>query len=145
MGFQNSINNMLGTAGAVATLGKHMKNQEEQLINQNKEIAAKEAEAKEGLINTSDEIAKLGNEYLLSGEAEMVTNEDGTIKADEALDMMGKKVAEGLNNGSIEIQKGQEALTRMKQLRAARAKFKFTLGDKTAFDYQNTPKNKETR
>ena len=138
MGFQNSINNMLGTAGAVAGLGKHV-------MNQNKELLAKEAEFKEGLMSTSDEIAKLGNEYLLSGEADMVTNEDGTIKADEALDMMGEKVAEGINSGSIEMQKGTEALERMKQLRAARAKFKFALGDKAAFDYQDKPKNKETR
>lgn len=38
MGFQNSINNMLGAAGAAATLGKHMKNQKEQLVNQEKEL-----------------------------------------------------------------------------------------------------------
>ena len=145
MGFQNSINNMLGTAGAVAGLSKHMKNQEEQLINQNKEIAAKEAEAKEGLINTSDEVAHLGEDYLTKEERLSTMNEDGTVKADEALELMGKKTAEGINNGSIELQKGREALTRMKQLRAARAKFKFTLGDTTAFDYQDKLNNKETR
>lgn len=39
MGFQNSINNMLGAAGAAATLGKHMKNQKEQLANQEKELS----------------------------------------------------------------------------------------------------------
>ncbi len=138
MGFQNTINNTIGAVGAAAGLSKH-------IMNQNKELLAKEAELKEGLMSTSDEIAQLGNEYLSSGEAEMVTNEDGTIKADEALNMMGEKVAEGINHGSIEMQKGTEALTRMKQLRAARAKFKFALGDKKAFDYQNTPKNKETR
>ena len=44
MGFQNSINNMLGTAGAVAGLSKHMKNQQEQLVNQEKELAAGEAQ-----------------------------------------------------------------------------------------------------
>lgn len=137
MGFQNTINNTIGAVGAAAGLGKH-------IMNQNKELLAKEAEAKEGLMNTADQIHILGNEYLLSGEAEMVKNADGTIKADEALDMMGKKVAEGLNNGSIEMEKGIEALTRMKQLRAARAKFKFELGDKKAFEYQNTPMNKET-
>lgn len=138
MGFQNSINNMLATAGAAATLGKHM-------MNQNEEALAKEAEAKEGLINTADEVAQLGNEYLSPEEAKAVTNENGTIKADAALDMMGKKTAEGINYGSIEVKKGTEALARMKQLRAARAKFKFTLGDTTAFDYQDTPNNKETR
>ena len=145
MGFQNSINNMLGTAGAVATLGKHIMNQEEQLLNQQKEIAAKEADAKEGLINTSDEVSRLGDEYLTKEERLSTMNEDGTVKADEALELMGKKTAEGINNGSIELQKGREALTRMKQLRAARAKFKFTLGDTTAFDYQDKSNNKETR
>lgn len=145
MGFQNSINSMLGTAAAAAALGKHMQNQEEQLVNQGKELAAKEAEAKEGLINTSDEVARLGADYLTKEERLATMNEDGTVKADEALELMGKKTAEGLNNGSIELQKGQEALTRMKQLRAARARFKFVLGDTTAFDYQNKSNNKETR
>lgn len=145
MGFQNSINNMLGTAGAVATLGKHMQNQKESLANQEKELAAKEADAKEGLINTSDEVAHLGDEYLTKEERLSTMNEDGTVKADEALELMGKKTAEGINNGSIELQKGREALARMKQLRAARAKFKFVLGDNTAFDYQNKSNNKETR
>ena len=145
MGFQNSINSMLGTVGAAAALGKHMQNQEEQLVNQGKELAAKEADAKEGLINTADEVARLGSEYLTKEERLSTMNEDGTVKADEALEMMGKKTAEGLNNGSIELQKGREALTRMKQLRAARAKFKFILGDTTAFDYQDKPNNKETR
>ena len=145
MGFQNSINSMLGTVGAAAALGKHMQNQEEQLVNQEKELAAKEADAKEGLINTADEVARLGGEYLTKEERLSTMNEDGTVKADEALEMMGKKTAEGINNGSIELQKGREALTRMKQLRAARAKFKFILGDKTAFDYQDKPNNKETR
>ena len=145
MGFQNSINNMLGTAGAVAGLSKHMKNQKESLANQEKELAAKEADAKEGLINTSDEVSRLGDEYLTKEERLSTMNEDGTVKADEALELMGKKTAEGINNGSIELQKGREALTRMKQLRAARAKFKFTLGDTTAFDYQDKSNNKETR
>ena len=138
MGFQSSINNMLGTAGAAAALGKHV-------INQNNEALAKEAEAKEGLINTADEVAQLGNEYLSPEEAKAVTNEDGTVNADAALDIMGEKTANAINYGSIEMQKGTEALTRMKQLRAARAKFKFTLGDTTAFDYQDKPNNKETR
>ena len=44
MGFQNSINNMLGTAGAVAGLSKHMQNQKEALEEQ-KEAAAKQEEA----------------------------------------------------------------------------------------------------
>lgn len=137
MGFQNTINNTIGAVGAAATLGRH-------IMNQNKELLAKEAELKEGLMNTADEVAQLGNEYLSSGEAEMVKNVDGTVKADEALDMMGEKVAEGINSGSIEMKKGTEALARMKQLRAARAKFKFALGDKKAFEYQNKPNNKET-
>ena len=145
MGFKNSINTAIGTAGAVATLGKHIMNQEEQLLNQKKELAAKEADAKEGLINTSDEVARLGDEYLTKEERLSTMNEDGTVKADEALELMGNKTAEGINNGSIELQKGREALTRMKQLRSARAKFKFTLGDTTAFDYQDKPNNKETR
>ena len=138
MGFQNTINNMLGAAGAAAALGKH-------ISNQNKELLAKEAEAREGLITTSDETAALGEEYLTKEEANTVKNEDGTVKADEALDLMGKKMANAINNGSIEMQKGIESLTRMKQLRATRARFKFTLGDKTAFDYQNKPINKETQ
>ena len=48
MGFQNSINNMLGTAGAVATLGKHMQNQKESLANQeqNREIGKANLELK---------------------------------------------------------------------------------------------------
>ena len=52
MGFQNSINNMLGTAGAVATLGKHMQNQKEALANQEKELAAKNAEDQQ-IVNTT--------------------------------------------------------------------------------------------
>lgn len=129
---------MLGTAGAAAALGKHM-------INQNKEELAKEAEAKEGLINTADEVAQLGNEYLSPEEAKAVRNENGTVNADAALDVMGENMANAISNGSIEVQKGTEALARMKQLRAARAKFKFSLGDITAFDYQDTSNNKETR
>lgn len=125
-------------AAATATVGKH-------ISNQNKEIEVKNAEAKEGLINTADEATALGQEYLTKEESDTVKNEDGTIKPDEALDLMGNKVKDSLNNGSIEVQKGQEALARMKQLRSARAKFKFILGDKNAFDYQDTPGNKETR
>ena len=44
MGFQNSINNMLGAAGAAATLGKHMKNQNK-AIEEQKETVAKQEEA----------------------------------------------------------------------------------------------------
>ena len=44
MGFQNSINNMLGTAGAAATLGKHIKNQNE-AIEEQKNTTAKQEEA----------------------------------------------------------------------------------------------------
>ena len=44
MGFQNSINNMLGTAGAVAGLSKHMKNQNK-AIEEQKETTAKQEEA----------------------------------------------------------------------------------------------------
>ena len=44
MGFQNSINNMLGTAGAAVTLGKHIKNQNE-AIEEQKNAAAKQEEA----------------------------------------------------------------------------------------------------
>lgn len=138
MSFTNQLLGALGTAtGALAT-GKYIQNQK-------KEIEFKNAEAKEGLINTADDVAALGEEYLTKEEANTVKNEDGTIKPDEALDLMGNKVKDSLNNESIEMQKGQEALARMKQLRAARAKFKFILGDKNAFDYQNTPSNKETR
>ena len=138
MSFTNQLLGALGTAtGALAT-GKYIQNQK-------KEIEFKNAEAKEGLINTADDAAALGEEYLTKEEANTVKNEDGTIKPDEALDLMGNKVKDSLNNESIEMQKGHEALARMKQLRAARAKFKFILGDKNAFDYQNTPSNKETR
>lgn len=138
MSFTNQMLGALGSATGALAAGKHIQ-------NQNKEIAAKNAEAKEGLINTADDVTALGEVYLTKEEANTVKNEDGTIKPDEALDLMGNKVKDSLNNGSIEMQKGQEALARMKQLRAARAKFKFILGDKTAFDYQNTPGNKETR
>lgn len=132
---QNAINGAMGAAlgGVLAT---------EHIVDQ---TLTKQADAKEGLINTADEAAKLGNEYLTPEERATVMNEDGTIKADEALDLMGQKTAEKINNGSIEMEKGQEALARMKQLRAARAKFKFNLGDWHAFDYQNKPNNKETR
>lgn len=138
MSFTNQMLGALGTATSALAVGKHIQNQK-------KEIEFKNAEAKEGLINTADDATALGEEYLTKEEANTVKNEDGTIKPDEALDLMGNKVKDSLNNGSIELQKGQEALARMKQLRAARAKFKFILGDKNAFDYQNTPGNKETR
>ena len=132
---QNAINGAMGAALGSALATEHIVEQS----------LTKQAEAKEGLINTADETAKLGNEYLTPEERATVMNEDGTVKADEALDLMGEKVSKGINNGSIELQKGQEALSRMKQLRAARAKFKFNLGDRKAFDYQNKPNNKETR
>ena len=138
MSFTNQMLGALGTVTGALAIGKHIQ-------NQNKEIEIKNAEAKEGLINTADEATALGEEYLTKEEAATVNNEDGTIKPDEAIDLMGNKVKDRLNNGSIELQKGQEALARMKQLRAARAKFKFILGDKNAFDYQNTPGNKETQ
>lgn len=45
MGFQNSINSMLGAAGAAAALGKH-------ISNQNKELALEEAKLPEQIVET---------------------------------------------------------------------------------------------
>ena len=45
MGFQNSINNMLGTAGAAVALGKH-------ISNQNKQLALEEAKLPEQIAET---------------------------------------------------------------------------------------------
>lgn len=54
MGFQNSINSMLGTAGAAAALGKHISNQKETLANQEKELELKKADAKAAEISASE-------------------------------------------------------------------------------------------
>ena len=45
MGFQNSINNMLGPAGAAAALGKH-------IMNQNKQVELEEAKLPEQIVET---------------------------------------------------------------------------------------------
>ena len=51
MGFQNSINNMLGTAGAVAGLSKHMKNQNKAIEEQKNATALQEKNREIGKAN----------------------------------------------------------------------------------------------
>ena len=89
MGFQNSINNMLGTAGAVATLGKHMKNQQESLANQEKELAAGEAQRQLQIkeleyANEKDNIEYLKKKADLASEmrANPLTDKEGNIITD---------------------------------------------------------------
>ena len=69
MGFQNSINNMLGTAGAAATLGKHMKNQKESLANQEKELAAQEKNKEIGKANLELKLAEQQEEVHKAEQA----------------------------------------------------------------------------
>lgn len=61
MGFQNSINNMLGTAGAAAGLSKH-------IMNQNKELEVKKVEAERDLGIANNELEK--NNFNISTKIE---------------------------------------------------------------------------
>ena len=89
MGFQNSINNMLGTAGAVAGLGKHMQNQKESLAKQEEaNKIAKENQVMNALENKpidEEELDNLaGQEVDLENSINIMTTErDALIKKTE--------------------------------------------------------------
>lgn len=74
MGFQNSINSALGAAGAAAALGRHMKNQKEALVNQEKELEVKKIDAEKELNIAQNELEK--NNFDIS--TKMETDKDLT-------------------------------------------------------------------
>ena len=86
MGFQNSINNMLGAAGAAATLGKHIKNQEEQLANQEKELVNQEKNKEIGKANLELKLAEQQEEVRKAGHALNANSLDISKKMQEDLD-----------------------------------------------------------
>ena len=73
MGFQNSINNMLGTAGAVAGLSKHMKNQDKAIEEQKNAIALQERNKEIGKANLELKLAEQQEEAY---KAEKALNAD---------------------------------------------------------------------
>ena len=71
---------MLGTAGAAATLGKHMKNQKESLANQEKELAAQDKNKEIGKANLELKLAEQQEEVYkaekaLSGDSLRISKE----------------------------------------------------------------------
>ena len=81
MGFQNSINNMLGTAGAAATLGKHIKNQNKAIEEQKNATAVQEK---------NKEIGKANLELKLSEQQEEA------YKAEQALNANSLEVSKAM-------------------------------------------------
>ncbi len=135
MGFQNTINNMLGAAGAAVALGKHIKNQEEQLANQEAQKGLQAKEFANEARKNAEEQKKIENkivqdinenENLTDEEKKSFRTEDGSLDYDKYLESEGKKAAEMTSStDSIERQKGHEALRRLQDLRDARNEFKF--------------------
>ena len=69
MGFQNSINNMLGTAGAAATLGKHIKNQNKAIEEQKNATAVQEKNKEIGKANLELKLAEQQEEAYKAEQA----------------------------------------------------------------------------
>ena len=69
MGFQNSINNMLGTAGAVAGLSKHMKNQNKAIEEQKNATAVQEKNKEIGKANLELKLAEQQEEAYKAEQA----------------------------------------------------------------------------
>ena len=69
MGFQNSINNMLGTAGAAATLGKHIKNQNKAIEEQKNATAVQEKNKEIGKANLELKFAEQQEEAYKAEQA----------------------------------------------------------------------------
>ena len=74
MGFQNSINNMLGTAGAVAGLSKHMQNQNKAIEDQ-KEAVAKQEEANK-IAKENQVMNALENKPIAEEELDNLTGQE---------------------------------------------------------------------
>lgn len=85
MGFQNSINNMLGTAGAAAALGKHMKNQQEALVNQEKELEVKKVAAEQEQYNAEQALKQntsdITHKMTLEGRSDELLAKEGETPA----------------------------------------------------------------
>ena len=96
MGFQNSVNNMLGAAGAATTLGRHMKNQQEQLVNQEKEISNQ---------NKNREIGKANLELKLAQQ------EEEAFRAEQALNANSLEVSKAMQKDLDPAVAGNSDLT----------------------------------
>lgn len=86
MGFQNSINSALGTAGAAATFGRHMINQKEALVNQEKELEVKKVEAEQEQYNAEQALKQntsdIAHKMTLEGRSdELVAAKKGETPA----------------------------------------------------------------
>ena len=79
MGFQNSINNMLGTAGAAVTLGKHIKNQNE-AIEEQKNTVAKQEEAN-NIAKENQIMQALENKPIDEDELDNLTGQEVDLEA----------------------------------------------------------------
>lgn len=81
MGFQNSINSALGSVGAAAALGRHMKNQQEALVNQEKELEVKKVEAEQEQYNAEQALKQNTNDIThkmtLEGRADELLPKKG--------------------------------------------------------------------
>lgn len=139
MSIQKSINAGISTVGGAIALGKHLANQAEATAQQAEELKIKKAEALEGLTNTENEIAReQAKDYTINQQYKKETQEEFMDrKAQEAKDKMMKASESGDVTG---LEEGYKAFQKLKGLRAAKAKFKFILGDKDAFNFQDNYK-----
>lgn len=85
MGFQNSINSALGAAGAAAALGKHMKNQKEALVNQEKELEVKKVAAEQEQYNAEQALKQntsdIAHKMTLEGRSDELLAKEGETPA----------------------------------------------------------------
>lgn len=85
MGFQNSINTMIGAAGAAAALGKHMKNQQEALVNQEKELEVKKVAAEQEQYNAEQALKQntsdITHKMTLEGRSDELLAKEGETPA----------------------------------------------------------------
>lgn len=85
MGFQNSINSALGAAGAAAALGKHMKNQKEALVNQEKELEVKKVAAEQEQYNAEQALKQntsdITHKMTLEGRSDELVAKEGETPA----------------------------------------------------------------
>lgn len=85
MGFQNTINNALGAAGAAAALGRHMINQKEALVNQEKELEVKKVAAEQEQYNAEQALKQntsdIAHKMTLEGRSDDLVAKEGETPA----------------------------------------------------------------
>ena len=91
MGFQNSINNALGAAGAAATLGRHMINQNKAIEEQKNATAVQEKNKEIGKANLE---LKLGEQQEEAYKAEQALNANSLEVSKQMIKDMDPAIAE---------------------------------------------------